>query len=110
MGRDMLPDVKEEDIDDMTQEEAEQLLVHLQHLNEMLDRFTDEARFINMKTFNEAVVDKAAELLAQEYVEAEEYGEREAEIAAVVMCLDVDLDFDTAWQGWRPNQEEDDDT
>lgn len=80
--------IPEDQLDEMLREyDPEDLMDHIDQVSETISDFTDDTRAGNLVYAQKHVIQKAVDLLREEYEDAEEYGEREAEMIATAIIL-----------------------
>jgi len=83
--RELIP---ENQLDELLREyDPEELKDHLDQVSETISDFTDDTRAGNLVYAQKHVIQKAVDLLREEYEDAEEYGEHEAEMIATAIIL-----------------------
>ena len=98
----VLPEDMDAFVNELTPAQRQEYSTHLDYFRAYLEEYGDPG-VDGLVSVNEAAVRAAGELLAQEYVDADEYGEREAEIAAVLSLLNVDLSVGSVWDPDGPS-------
>lgn len=80
--------IPEDQLDELLEEhDPEDLKDHLDQVSETISDFTDDTRAGNLVYAQKHVLQKAVDLLREEYEDADEYGEHEAEMIATAIIL-----------------------
>lgn len=80
--------IPEDQLDELLEEhDLEDLKDHLDQVSETISDFTDDTRAGNLVYAQKHVLQKAVDLLREEYENADEYGEHEAEMIATAIIL-----------------------
>lgn len=88
----------DQQVETLIQECGERDLVdHMEYINDTISDFIDNTRHGNIVYAQRHVLEKAVELLREEYDDADHYGEHEAEMMATAIILETEIENGGVW-------------